>query len=155
MSDFNQAVQKTLIHEGGYVNNPADSGGPTKYGITQKDLPDINIEEITEQQASDYYAQHYWKNLYSQISSQLLGEKIFDMGVLFGVGVAVGILQLTLGVTVDHSFGPATLEALNQADEASTLSSYKTNLVTHTFNIATAHPQDRIFLKGWNTRINS
>jgi lysozyme family protein len=155
MADFNQAVQKTLIHEGGYVNNPNDSGGPTKYGITQADMPGVNISDITPEQAVAYYSEHYWKALYSQINSQPIAEKIFDMGVLFGVGTAVGLLQLSLNIVVDHVFGPNTLFAVNQADPAALLATYKTNLVTHTFNVATANSQDRVFLKGWANRINS
>ena len=155
MSDFKQAVQKTLTHEGGYVNNPADSGGPTKYGITQADMPGQNIQDLTEDQAIGYYTEHYWKPLYSQINSQGVAEKLFDLGILFGVGTAVGILQLTLGVTVDHNFGPNTLTATNQAEETGLLKSYKANLVTHVFNIANVNPKDRIFLNGWLARIDS
>lgn len=155
MVDFNTAVQKTLLHEGGYVNNPNDSGGPTKYGITQADMPGVSIADITTEQAVAYYTEHYWKPLYSQITAQLVAEKIFDMGVLFGVGTAVGVLQLALGLVVDHAFGPNTLAAVNQSDASALLSTYKANLVTHTFNIATANPKDRVFLKGWANRINS
>src|ERR1700686_393552 len=96
MADFNQAVAKTLVHEGGYVDNPNDPGGATKYGITQADMPGINIADITTEQAVAYYAEHYWKTLYSQITDQSLAEKLFDMGVLFGVGTAVKLLQIAL-----------------------------------------------------------
>jgi lysozyme family protein len=155
MSDFRTSVLKTLAHEGGYVNNSNDSGGATNFGITQKDLPGQDMQLLTEDQAVQYYADHYFKSLYSQIDSQLITDKLFDMGVLFGVGTAIGILQLCLGVTHDGVFGPGTLAAVNQADETSLLLGYKTNLVTHAFNIAIAHPQDRVFIKGWTTRINS
>lgn len=155
MADFNQAVTKTLQHEGGFVDDPRDAGGKTNMGITQADLPDIDIKELTMTQAVAYYSAHYWKALYSQISSQAVGEKTFDMGVLFGVGTAVRILQLTLSTTQDGIFGVNTLAAVNQSDEVSLLKSYKTNLVTHAFNVATQNPQDRVFLKGWTDRINS
>ena len=155
MSDSIQAIKLTLIHEGGYVNDPNDAGGETNFGISKREYPNEDIKNMTRERAIELYKEGYWKNLYSQISSQLIANKLFDCGVLFGVGTAVGILQLTLGIVVDHSFGPITLEALNQADEASTLTTYKTNLVTHAFNVAAAHPQDRVFLKGWSTRINS
>ena len=85
MADFTQAVQKTLIHEGGYVDNPHDTGGPTKYGITQADMPGQDIAAITSAQALDYYHEHYWKQPYDEIEDQLLGEKLFDMGVLFQI----------------------------------------------------------------------
>jgi lysozyme family protein len=155
MADFRTAVLKTLTHEGGYVNNPNDSGGATNFGITQKDLPGQDMQLLTEDQAVNYYDEHYWKSLYSQIDSQLIADKLFDSGVLFGVGTAVTILQLTLSIVQDGAFGPGTLTAVNQADETSLLLGYKTNLVTHAFNIAIAHPQDRVFIKGWTSRINS
>lgn len=155
MADFNQAVQKTLVHEGGYVDNPNDRGGPTKFGITQADMPGKNITDITTDDAVAYYGEHYWKAHYSDIQDQSIAEKLFDMGVLFGVGTAVSILQLSLGITQDGAFGPASLDATNSAESVSLLATYKTNFVTHAFNIATARPQDRMFLKGWANRINS
>jgi|SRR5208282_388441 len=155
MSDFQAAVQKTLVHEGGYVNCPADSGGATNMGIEQRDLPDVPIKDLTVEQAVQYYSEHYWKVLYSQIADQAVAEKLFDLGVLFGVGVAVKIFQLTLGVTDDDVFGPGTLQATNEAEPTSLLAAYKTSMVTHAINIANASPKDREFLTGWIRRINS
>lgn len=160
MSNFQEAVKKTLIHEGGFVDNPHDAGGRTKYGITQKDLPDVDIAQITPEQATVYYSEHYWKPLYAQIQSQSVAEKIFDMGVLFGVGKAVKILQAVLQpafpeVTPDGQFGPTTLNAVNQAEENSLLQGYKTALVAYTLRIVLAHPEDRDFVAGWGRRINS
>ena len=155
MSDFKTAILLTLVHEGGYVNNPDDPGGETNMGISKRQFPDLDIKNLTQDQAVEIYREGYWKELYSQIESQTIVNKLFDLGVLFGVGTAVGILQLTLGITVDHTFGPDTLQAINDADETSLLASYKANLMTHVFNIATANPAERQFLKGWSNRINS
>lgn len=160
MADFNIAVQKTLVHEGGFVNNPNDPGGATKYGITQKDMPGVNIADITEEQAAEYYSENYWKPLYSQIDDQAVASKIFDMGVLFGVGEAVKLLQIVLqeafpSVTIDSDFGPNTLSAVNQAGAASLLEAYKTALVTYALRIAANKPNLRIFVRGWGNRINS
>lgn len=156
MTDFNQAVQKTLIHEGGYVNNPHDKGGPTKYGITQADMPGVDISKITPDQAVAYYREHYWKALYSQITDQTLGEKLFDMGVLFGVGTAVKMLQLSMstGITVvpDGVFGPNTLAATN---ERGNINSYRTILYNHVMDIINRNPEDAVFVQGWTNRIAS
>src|SRR5579864_5653858 len=96
------AISKTLVHEGGFQKMPNDhanwSSGKigegeligTKYGITAIDMPGVDIENLTEDQAIQYYKEHYVKSLYSQIVSQSVGEKLFDLGVLFGVGTAVG-----------------------------------------------------------------
>lgn len=169
MADFRTAVLITIDpeHEGGFQKNPNDhanwSSGVigegtlvgTKYGITALDMPGVDIENLTPDQAVEFYKERYWKDLYSQIGSQLVANKLFDMGVLFGVGEAVGILQLTLNITVDHAFGPMSLQAVNDADEISLLASYKANFVTHAFNVAQAKPAERGFLAGWGRRINS
>jgi lysozyme family protein len=129
-------------------------------GITQADMPGVDIQTITQDQAIAYYAEHYWKTLYSQIDSQDVADKLFDMGVLFGVGTAVVMLQATLCsesavCTVDGIFGPNTLAAINAADPFSLLKFYRANLATHVINIITAKPQEQVFMKGWLNRINS
>ncbi len=158
MADFNQAVQKTLTHEGGYVNNPHDHGGATKYGITQADMPGVNIADITIADAAAYYKEHYWKALYAQITNQLLAEKLFDMGVLFGVGTAVKMLQISMtheiGLVSDGQFGPNTLAAVNQST-IDLLPGYKTTLIQHVINIVNVKPDQGVFINGWVARINS
>lgn len=159
MADFKIAVQKTLVNEGGYVNDPADPGGATNMGIEQSEWTSGDIKNITQDQAIAFYSERYWKPLYSQIEDQAVANKLFDVGVLFGVGTAVKNLQqaLTSGfaITVDGSFGPETLSAINQADGPSLLNAYKTLLVSHIFAIATAKPETRKFVAGWGKRVNS
>ena len=118
MASYEIAVQKTLVHEGGFQNDPDDHANwtsgqigvgilkGTKFGITAVDMPDADIENLTTEEAVAYYAEHYWKTLYAQIDSQLIANKLFDMGVLFGVGVAVRMIQATLNIDVDGDFGP-------------------------------------------------
>jgi lysozyme family protein len=167
MADFKIAIQKTLVHEGGFQKNPNDhanwSGGKigvgtligTKYGITAVDLPGVDIENLTEDQAIAYYAEHYWKAGFSQIESQFVAEKLFDLGVLFGVHVAVGVMQVVLGITSDGVVGPATLASINGTEPVSLYNAYKGAMVTHAINVATANPPEREFLAGWIKRINS
>lgn len=156
MADFNTAVAKTLTHEGGYVNNPADPGGATKYGITQADMPGVNIAAITPQMATAYYQEHYWKPLYSQINDQLLAEKLFDMGVLFGVGTAVKLFQTSMEsdihIVSDGNFGPETLADANQYGN---LQAFKTTLIQHVVAIVNTKPELHVFGDGWINRINS
>jgi lysozyme family protein len=155
MADPNIAIALTLKNEGGFVNNPADPGGATNMGITQADMPGINIADLTVTQAETYYDQHYWKSLYSEIEDQFVANKLFDMGVLFGVGTAVQMLQGILKLTVDGVFGPQTLAAVNGADSFSLLVAYKTVLVQHAINIGAEHPEEREFVVGWMRRVNS
>ena len=175
MSDFNKAVTVTIQNEGGFVNNPADPGGATKYGITQKDLDatrvefpwlSANVADLTIEQATKWYAlttkpERFNNPLYWQINDQAVATKVFDLGVLFGVGEAVKVLQIVLGQAYpelgapDEAFGPKTLECVNKTDPASLLSAYKTAFVAYALRIATNRPTERIFVAGWGRRINS
>jgi lysozyme family protein len=155
MSDFKTAVLLTLVHEGGYVNNKNDSGGETNMGITAKDMPGQNMRDLTVEQATTYYSEHYWKPLYSQIADQNIAAKLFDMGVLFGVGSAVKVLQTVMKLVVDGNFGPVSLAAVNAVEPVSLLVAYKVGLVSHALGIVSAAPHDRPFFAGWTHRINS
>jgi|ERR1700688_2745013 len=155
MADPKIAISLTLVHEGGYVDNPADSGGPTNMGITQKDMPDQDMKTLTVDQAVLYYQEHYWKPLYGEINDQFVANKIFDLGVLFGVGTAVKVLQASLGSVADGSFGPMTLLAVNATEPGELLTAYKTGLISHALAVVQAQPQDRVFFAGWVRRINS
>lgn len=164
--DIKTAIQKTLAHEGGFQANPDDhanwTGGKigvgelvgTKFGITAVDLPGVSIKDLTEDQAIAYYQEHYVKSGYAQIESQFIGEKLFDLGVLFGVRVATGVLQAVLGITTDGIFGPTTLQSINQSEPASLYKAYVSAMVTHAINVANANPAERQFLAGWIKRIN-
>jgi lysozyme family protein len=157
MADFTQAVQKTLIHEGGFVDSPNDPGGATKYGITQADMPGVDMKTVTQEHAIAYYAAHYWNQFYTQIVDQAIAEKLFDMGVLFGVKTAVKMLQITLvnkvSLVTDGEFGPGTLSAVNQ--NANLLPAYRTILINHCMNVVNNKPETSVFVSGWVRRINS
>lgn len=156
MSDFKIAVALTLQHEGGFVDNPADPGGATNMGVEQRDVPNTPIHTLTVAQAEAYYQANYWKPLYSQIEVQDIASKLFDMGVLFGVGTTVKILQKVVGVLpVDGGFGPMTLAVVNLFNPSQCLSLFKTALKAHAVQVVAAKPTEAIFLQGWDARIDS
>lgn len=175
MSEFSAAIPVTIQHEGGFVDNPADPGGATKYGITQKDLDatialypgfPTNVADLTVEQASHWYEtttkpERFNNPLYWQITDQAVATKVFDLGVLFGVGEAVKILQIVLQHAYpelgapDEIFGQHTLECVNKTDPASLLTAYKTAFVAYALRIAANRPTERIFVAGWGRRINS
>lgn len=156
MADFKQSILKTLLNEGGFVNDPCDPGGATNCGITQKDMPDQDIKTLTQDQAISYYQENYWKKHYTEIQNQLIADKLFDTGVLFGVGEAVKLLQTVLGMEkADGVFGPATLIDTNGADPATLLQGYKTLLVSYAIGLTAENMSLKKFITGWIRRINS
>lgn len=168
MADAKTAILITidLAHEGGFQANPKDranwTGGQvghgtlvgTKYGVTTLDMPGVAIADLTMDQAAAYYLEHYWKPLYSQITSQPLANKLFDLGVLFGVGTAVKNLQAVLNLEMDGIFGPHTLASVNAAPPT-LLASFQFEMRAHAKAIAEGNPNDAPDLAGWMRRINS
>jgi lysozyme family protein len=155
MADPNIAITLTLRNEGGFVDNPADPGGATNMGITQRDMPGANIKDLTAAQAITYYLAHFWLPLYGGIEDQFFANKIFDMGVLFGLDTATKLLQGILKLTLDGEFGPLTLAAVNEADPHSLLIAYKTVLVQHAIDVGGESAGLRQFVIGWIRRVNS
>lgn len=63
MSFFNAALNIVLAFEGGYVADPADPGGVTKFGISQRAYPTLDIANLTLEDASVIYQRDYWEPL--------------------------------------------------------------------------------------------
>lgn len=63
LSAFDEAVGAVLGEEGGYVNDPRDPGGETKWGISKRAFPDLDIVNLTRDEASEVYRVHYWQPL--------------------------------------------------------------------------------------------
>jgi lysozyme family protein len=60
---FSSVIKMILEHEGGYVNHPSDPGGETKYGISKRAYPDIDIANLTEEDAEEIYYRDYWSKI--------------------------------------------------------------------------------------------
>lgn len=169
MADPRIAILITLDpeHEGGFQNNYDDRANwtsgkvgigvlvGTNGGITTLDMPGIDIRNLTLDQKINYYLANYWKQFYSQINDQQVANKLFDLGVLFGLGTAVKRFQMALGVNADGNFGPLTLEATNQASAPRLLVAFKTQMHEHANNVAAANPLEAADLPDWDRRIDS
>jgi lysozyme family protein len=63
MSYFNAAFLLVVGAEGGYVDDPNDPGGETKYGISKREYPSLNISALTIDDAKAIYLRDYWAPL--------------------------------------------------------------------------------------------
>lgn len=119
MANFDQAIIKTLKWEGGETT---DTGGYTKYGISQKAYPNLDIKNMSLAEAKAIYKRDYWDRVKGdQINNQDLAALIFDYAVNAGTGQAAKDLQRVLNVTgagleIDGAIGPKTLAAINKAN---------------------------------------
>ena len=93
--DFDTLVTKVLRREGGYVNNPADRGGETNFGISRRANPDVDIKNLTEAQARQIYFERYWQPLGGDSLPENVRDLAFDTAVHHGVGTARAWLRET------------------------------------------------------------
>jgi lysozyme family protein len=123
-----QIINDLIEREGGYVDNPADGGGPTKYGITLKTLADwrrpnlvtsSEVEALTIEEARAIYAQRYLIGPgISKIQDFALRALTLDAAVNHGPVPAIQLLQRAVGVKDDGVLGPVTLAAIPRTGDS-------------------------------------
>jgi lysozyme family protein len=116
MSNFDRAFERVLMHEGGYVNHPEDPGGETKYGISKRSYPDVNIGGLSIEDAKRIYKRDFWDACRCDEMPGVLAEAVFDSAVNSGKRAAALWLQKALGVEADGNIGPKTIAAANAAE---------------------------------------
>lgn len=113
-SAFETAITFVLGEEGGYGDDPADNGGATKYGISQRAYPDLDIKHLTVDQAKAIYLRDYWQPCQCDLLPPAIACAVFDTAVNMGTGAAIRFLQQALRVSVDGLIGPVTLRHADQ-----------------------------------------
>ncbi|MDZ7804703.1 glycoside hydrolase family 108 protein [Thiohalophilus sp.] len=111
------AMAWVIKTEGGYVNDPQDPGGETKYGISRRAHPGIDIKNLTVDEATELYRIDYWDAYRCGELPPAFGLFLFDSVVQHRPGDAVKILQRAIGTTVDGDIGPKTIAATHAAGE--------------------------------------
>ncbi|VAX03465.1 Lysozyme (N-acetylmuramidase) family [hydrothermal vent metagenome] len=156
MADFNKAIGKTLAHEGGakFTDDPTDRGGATKYGISQRAYPNVDIRNLTEQQARDIYKRDYWDRIRAdEMTSQAIAENIFDTAVNMGVRTASRLAQVALDIEpADGIIGSQSLKTINAADESSFIANYTIAKIARYTYICNRNKSQKKYLLGWINR---
>lgn len=109
---FDEAFERLLEHEGGYANDSADRGGETKYGISSKAYPHVNVKSLTKEQAKAIYKADFWDAVIFDETPRAIRFALFDMAVNSGVSFAAKQLQKALGTYPDGDIGPVTRRAM-------------------------------------------
>jgi lysozyme family protein len=141
-------------HEIDYSNVPGDHGGETKFGISKVAFPDIDVKNLTLDQARQFYINRFWVPYQlAKITNQHVADFIGDLLVNMGPCHDFQIVQRacnSLGndLAVDGKVGPATLAAINAADP----DKLKAQIViaADRFYVNLHQPQ---FLKQWLWRV--
>ena len=99
-SSYDEALERVLVHEGGYTNHPSDPGGPTNWGITihdarahwKKDATAADVRGMPLAVAKEIYRSKYWDVLRCDDLPAGVDYAVFDFGVNSGVGRSAKVL---------------------------------------------------------------
>lgn len=151
---FNRCIRVVLQNEGGYVNHPNDPGGETNMGIAKKFYPNLDIKNLTKNQAIEIYRNDYWNKMnLIEIYDENLVLQIFDMGVNAGIKTAIKMVQRIVEAEVDGWIGEETTRLINKS-EIDLAEFYKQERKKYYFSLARRKPDLQVFLAGWLNRID-
>jgi lysozyme family protein len=173
-SNINQLIEDVIEREGGYVNHPADRGGPTRWGITRTVAIQQgytgDMRDLPQSDAAAIYRRLYWVSPgYAQVEEYApkLAAELFDSGINMGTGTATGFLQRALNalnrsgkdyrdIQVDRRIGPSTLSALQaflavrgKAGETILIKAVEALQGAYYLRLAETRPSQEAFLYGW------
>lgn len=129
---FYDSLKFTINWEKGYVNDPKDPGGETKWGISKTFHPNEDIKNLTPERAAEIYYLEYWQPSGANFLQYPLCAVVFDTAVLCGVGRAVRWLRESKG-------DPNVLVNLRR---------------NHHVDRVKQKPNQKKFLVGWLNRTN-
>jgi lysozyme family protein len=143
--------------EGGYANDSADRGGETKYGISRRTYPDLDIQALTEGAARDIYYRDFWRATRVCELPEPLDIAAFDSVVQHPPRVAIAMMQRALGVSDDGLIGPKTITAariaVNRDGGAAVLIDVLAGRALYFARIAYDDDSQSKFLRGWFRRL--
>lgn len=158
MSAFDRAIEHVRQAEGGLSDRVEDRGGLTKFGISQRAYPDVDIRALTWPEAAAIYKRDYWDSLRLDDLPELVSIKTMDIAVNLGVGGATKVLQRALvylgaDIPVDGSMGPRTTAAVRSCRNLDALlAAIAGYQFMHYAELVEAKPSQVIFAAGWAKR---
>jgi lysozyme family protein len=151
---FYREIKKVVEREGGYVNDPDDPGGETKYGISKKAYPKVDIKHLTLDDAVEIYKNDYWLPAKVEQLPEGLQGQYFDMVVNQGKVKSARILQRACNgknknkIAVDGQVGPKTIKATAKL-EPERLMAYR---LMEYARLALTRPELEKYYYGWVKR---
>lgn len=155
--NFDAALKAILHHEGGYVDHPADPGGRTNLGVTQKvweewvghPVDEKQMRALTPELVAPLYKKKYWDKIKGDDLPDGVDYAVFDAAVNSGPGRAAKWLQGCVGVEQDGGIGPKTLAAVAAFDPKELVEDYAKRRLSFLMDL----PHWGTFGKGWSRRV--
>jgi lysozyme family protein len=147
--NFDLAFDRLIGHEGGYVDNPADPGGETNWGISKRSYPNINIKTLTRDGAKEIYRRDFWARVNADKLFDGVAYQLFDFAINSGIETAVRYFQRALRVADDGHWGAvsqAAADKTSESDQIMLLNAERLEFMTRLKNWPDAS-------RGWSRRI--
>lgn len=149
--DINKAFGLLMQQEGiSLINVAGDKGGLTKFGIAAASHPELDVANLTEEQAKEIYQKEYWNPLKIDQLPVQLQYAVFSCGVNCGVGTAAKILKRAARVTDDGIIGAGTIASAKQVS----IYDFSIEWNCHYKAIVEKDATQQKFFQGWQNRIN-
>jgi len=159
---FVAAVTRVLANEGGYTSLANDPGGETKFGISRRDYPNLDIASLARDEAIAIYFRDFWSaGRYAELPEGI-AVKLFDLSVNMGPGHAVRCIQRALraceiAVIEDGALGNGSIAAANRAEGSALLAALRSEAASFYRVTAELSARERDggeaeFLAGWLNR---
>jgi len=156
---FGGSLTRVLVHEGGFVNHPADPGGATNRGVTQRvydgwrrrqRLAPRSVRSISAEEIAGIYRLQYWDVIRADDLPAGVDYFVFDGAVNSGPAQSVKWLQRALGVAADGQVGVATLGALKAHPDHDALIA---DMARRRLAMLKGLKNWKTFGKGWSRRV--
>jgi lysozyme family protein len=147
--NFDEAFEIVIGHEGEWSNHARDPGGLTRWGITQRDYPNLDLETLTLDGAKHIYKSDYWDKIQGDYLPGKIAFLVFDSAVNQGVMRATKLMQRALSVQVDGVIGPRTLAAAQSVDPVEFAALFGAERALHYASLSNFD----VFGRGWMRRL--
>ena len=149
--NFPNCISFSLKAEGGYVNDPKDPGGETKYGISKRAYPSVDIKALTLADAIAIYKRDYWDKVQGDTLPAGVDMILLDAAINSGSNKSIKLVQRALGIKDDGSLGPVTLSAILKADPTKLIN----DSIEQRLAFLKSLPTWGRYGKGWTTRLHT
>lgn len=146
---FAELIGRVLGHEGGYVNDPADPGGETRWGISKRAYPAEDIGRLSRERAIELYRRDYWAPIRGDELPSVIAFQVLDAAVNHGTRTAIRWLQRAAGANDDGVIGPITLLAVQKTSQIELLSRFNAERLKFYASL----PTWGRFGRGWVKRV--
>lgn len=158
-SNFKEALEHVLVHEGGWANHPRDPGGATMKGVTLmtfrrhfgRTKTKADLRNISDQQLEQIYRSGYWDKCHCDKLPKGIDYAVFDAAVNSGPGRSARWLQFAVGAKQDGGIGPKTLAKVKKREPVKIANDMCDKRLSFMRSLSTWST----FGRGWERRVES